>query len=512
MIRQLLRPFLISLIALTAVYFAIPASAQISDNAQSNFSRWFVMSLMGQPAGYVHEQVQVKNSHIITSQTQHMEVNRGGFTLTMDQKSKFIETKNHKPIKMVFSISMGTNMTTKTMTFGPNGRTLTVQRGTFTKTKKLPKIKSSWLTPAQEHAYLVEQIKKGTKKFSYSAIAADMGVDPVTKNFKRKKIETVKAYGKQVLAIAWDVTTSKTPGITIHRFTDLNGYDVRAKAVPIPGITLTMRWASKQLALAQKSPPKIVASLLIHPNKPINNPRALRQAAFAIHVSGKQANQIQLPQTGYQKVKRINKHNLIVTVDLDNHDSAADDQPTSADQTPSAMINGQDKLIISLTRQALGTGADKLSSLQKALLLRQAAHQLITTTNLSVGMASASEVAQTRKGDCTEHAVLLAAMLRAAGIPSRTVTGLIYVRQFLNKGNVFGYHMWTQGWIKSAKYPKGRWVDLDATLPAHGPPFDATHITLGTSSMASKNRSNDIIKMLPLFGRLKINVIKTSQN
>ena len=57
---------------------------------------------------------------------------------------------------------------------------------------------------------------------------------------------------------------------------------------------------------------------------------------------------------------------------------------------------------------------------------------------------------------------LLAAMLRADDIPSRTVSGLVYVSSFEGAKDIFGYHMWTQGWI--AEDGKGRWVDLDATL------------------------------------------------
>ena len=40
--------------------------------------------------------------------------------------------------------------------------------------------------------------------------------------------------------------------------------------------------------------------------------------------------------------------------------------------------------------------------------------------------SSASEVAVARRGDCTEYAVLLAAVCRARQIPCRLVLGLVY--------------------------------------------------------------------------------------
>jgi len=55
----------------------------------------------------------------------------------------------------------------------------------------------------------------------------------------------------------------------------------------------------------------------------------------------------------------------------------------------------------------------------------------IDEKNLSIGYASALEVAQSKQGDCSEHAVLAAAICRAAGIPARVATGLVYVEEFM---------------------------------------------------------------------------------
>src|SRR5205085_515826 len=76
--------------------------------------------------------------------------------------------------------------------------------------------------------------------------------------------------------------------------------------------------------------------------------------------------------------------------------------------------------------------------------------------NFTEALATADEVARTLEGDCTEFAMLTAALLRAAGIPSRTAIGLVYVD--LARGPVFGFHMWTEAWVR------GQWVPLDATL------------------------------------------------
>ena len=103
--------------------------------------------------------------------------------------------------------------------------------------------------------------------------------------------------------------------------------------------------------------------------------------------------------------------------------------------------------------------------------------------------------------------MLLAAVLRAADVPSRTVSGLIYVDQFAGRQGVFGYHMWTQAWY-GGDTVGGRWVDLDATL-GDDTPFDATHIALARSVLADDTMMNDMVNMAPMLGRLSVRVIDT---
>ena len=131
---------------------------------------------------------------------------------------------------------------------------------------------------------------------------------------------------------------------------------------------------------------------------------------------------------------------------------------------------------------------------KKAQRLRRAVHELIAEKSFGVAKASASEVIETKEGDCTEHAVLLAAMARAEGLPSRGVSGLMY-------GNgQFGYHMWTQ------VYVGGAWRDVDAVLP--GRDFDATHIRLSTSALGDDDSLLDLAAFASVFGNLKIEVVE----
>lgn len=86
------------------------------------------------------------------------------------------------------------------------------------------------------------------------------------------------------------------------------------------------------------------------------------------------------------------------------------------------------------------------------------------TPEPTMTVPSAREVLRSMRGDCNEHAVLLAALARAAGIPARVAAGAVH----LDDG--FYYHAWTELWLS------GRWITADAVFDQM--PADATHVKL----------------------------------
>jgi Transglutaminase-like superfamily len=69
-------------------------------------------------------------------------------------------------------------------------------------------------------------------------------------------------------------------------------------------------------------------------------------------------------------------------------------------------------------------------------------YRFIEHKHMARGFDIASIVAEKREGDCTEHAVLTAALLRATGFPAHIVTGLALLR-VAGKWSAFG-HAWTE--------------------------------------------------------------------
>ena len=114
-------------------------------------------------------------------------------------------------------------------------------------------------------------------------------------------------------------------------------------------------------------------------------------------------------------------------------------------------------------------------------------------------MASAAEVAKSREGDCSEHAVLLAALARACGIPSHVAMGLVYV----DGAGGFGYHMWTE------LYLSGTWVPFDATAGRGG--TSAGYLKLTDSSLDGSSAYTSFLSLAQVLGQLKVGSSRPSK-
>ncbi len=157
------------------------------------------------------------------------------------------------------------------------------------------------------------------------------------------------------------------------------------------------------------------------------------------------------------------------------------------------MLQSDDSTIVAMAREARGKAEDPLAV---ARALEAYVHRTVSSKNFSQAFATALEVANSREGDCTEHAVLLAALARACQMPSRVVVGLVYVPS--KQG--FGYHMWTEVFVGK------HWLPLDATLGQGG--IGASHLELGDSNLKDAAALTSLISVVQVLGKLKIEVLE----
>ncbi len=483
---------------------AAPAAGVKEPPAPATSERWYVLTMQGQRAGYLKSVETTTNGRVTSASDMHLEIKRGAIAIKVLMQTEFVETTEGKPVSMSSSQVLGAMATKSTTTFSDDGMVTTTTVGDQTTTKTSPPPQGAWLTPAAGERYVKSELAKGAKEITLKTIDPTVGEGLIT--VTRRIVEsdgTVDVFGKTVPAVKWESTVDKYPGVKQTEYVDPAG-DVLKSVTNLGGIVLEQLAADKDLAMSKLDAPELLESTTVKPDKPLTNPRHLTTATYRVSVEKEEMPD--LPTVAGQRFTRESPTAGTVEQEAKGIEPVAPGDLAAVKARhlePSSTLKSDDPAIVALVKKARVEG---LRSADAAEKLRAFVHSFINTKDMSVGFATASEVARTRTGDCTEHAVLLAALLRADGIASRCASGLVYVEQFGKQQGIFGYHMWTQALVEQ---PDGAWawVNVDATLP-QGVPYDAAHILLSVSGLGEGEMQNFLVTTAPLIGRLKIGVVR----
>lgn len=188
---------------------------------------------------------------------------------------------------------------------------------------------------------------------------------------------------------------------------------------------------------------------------------------------------VELPaEAGEQRAQRVDAAHCRLPTDtlsrcfrIDINGPAFRDQTIAGPELKkaSSWVQSDDPAIVAFAKEHTKnakTENERMEALTKAVSAR------LADKNLSSGYVGASEAFADRSGDCTEHALLLAAAGRAQGIPTRVAAGLAYTDEFMGVRRVFVPHAWTQAYID------GRWQSFDAALGR----FDSGHLLLAVGN------------------------------
>jgi hypothetical protein len=240
------------------------------------------------------------------------------------------------------------------------------------------------------------------------------------------------------------------------------------------------------------------SELAVPVNPPLKNPRATKQVRYRVHLKdGDPAGVFVMGSS--QNVVSTGPNTAEITVYALRPGKPPagapqiSDPPTADDREPNSMIQSDDPTIVALAKKLVG---DKTDAWAKAVALERGVHDLVSQKNFSQAFATAAEVARSKEGDCTEHAVLLAALARAVGLPARAAIGLVY----MEPSAAFGYHMWTEVYIGDA------WIPLDATLATGG--IGADHLKLAHASLKDAAGYSSFLPVIQVMGRMKIEVVE----
>ncbi len=250
--------------------------------------------------------------------------------------------------------------------------------------------------------------------------------------------------------------------------------------------------ALKEIAGAELD---LAANLLVRVG-PLTRGSSCKKAVYRIRTPGHKAADM-FEKSDRQQIRIIDDETIELTVTAVGLPDVPQRIPAPAEYSgPTHFLQSKDDKVAEHARAA-ASGYDNPARV--ATLMEKYVNRKLTKKNFSTALASAAEVAESLEGDCTEHAVLLAAMLRARGIGSRVAVGLVYVDGL----QAFGGHMWTEAWID------GKWIGLDATLGHAG--IGAAHLKMSDSSL-SDDAPAPVTTFLPLInalGKMEIVVVRS---
>lgn len=508
--------FIVLSIGVTAIGGPTPAlalaqglnrtAAASADEWRTERDHWYRFTLDDQPCGWMRNQRQISADGAMqrTISESLVRLGRGGQSVEIEVRLQFDETPRNEPRAAELRQKTGQEPIEQRFRFDPENRsrvTITSTQGgrVVESTATLPD--EPWLTPIGAETAAALRRASGTKSFSLRTIDLVSGLKIAERTFARQEDGTFMHNGRAHPTTRWTVTDSLVPFPTVEEW---SSDEVMVKSLTTLAMgRLALTLADRATALASLNGPSVelMVQTLVKPDRAVSNPLAVAKARFRVRALNGELPE--WPSTGAQRVVREAPNALVIEVDESVTSQATEAERSDARyRDASVTIDTTDEAIRALARRSVASLADA-SDQARADAMRRTVHRHIQRKGMSTAFATASETVRARVGDCTEHAVLLAALLRAEGIPARVVTGLVYCSEFGGERDVFGWHMWTQALID------GAWLDYDATLPGTRR-FHALHLATGTSAQEQGAMDSEWTALVNLIGNVAIEVQQTT--
>jgi hypothetical protein len=491
------------------------APARASAATKPLFEEWVLLILDGKRCGYGMTQVTAVDTPsgpgYLTLNHQEFLVKRLGVSLKMIETSKVVEDKQGGVLSFEQSAEAGGAAITSSGV-RQDDEMVVSSRGQ-TQRFHLPRLAA--LGPEMVRRETLRVPLQAGQKFSFDTFDPDYAQADVVQSGTVVQRETLDVRG--VKRAVWRLTSTASfmPGVTATTWVDDQGGDVLMDAT-LPGFgTLHEYVTDRAECMKQPEGAEIFSGTLIHPQRALTNIDNLGQAVYQL-TSGDHSQKLTLWNGDQQRVLSSAPGTCQVEVTVPRFTAAdatwqlphADTPELHSYLQASSYLEVNAPIIQSLARKAVGNEKNPVLAAHK---IERFVRDYITKKDLNVGFGSAEETAKSREGDCTEHAVLCAALGRAAGLPTRCVVGFGYIPPgdevptitdaTDNSTGVFGFHMWAEGWIAD-----GQWVPMDAALDG----FDVGHIAITKSALEEVNPIVDLnMPILQLMESLKIDVVKT---
>ncbi len=506
--RYILGIYLVLLLTGLLMPAPVIAQAQVSE---SNEVDYFAVFMEGKKVGFAIQSRLVSEGKVTTTERVSVTVSRADVPVTMNATETSIETTGGEPLGFEAEQQLGAMTMKVTGTVDKQGKaSLTIDSMGTEQKNEIEWPIGAVMAEGLRLLTLKKGLKEGTeytaKVFSpgmLKAIDAQVRIGPK---------QNVDLLGR-VVALTEVTATYNIPEageiISINYVDD----DLLTQKVimPMAGMQIELVACAKEFALGENDVFEILGKMFLASPEPLDNVQSAKSITYHLSPINREpvepnqgTGNLKIPSGDSQKVQQLEGGKVIVTVEPVKAPTGAKFPYKGTDSTileatkPTRFVQSDRKEIIDLAHQAIGSTKDAAEAVRN---IEAFVAKYVECKNLSVGYASAAEVAASKQGDCSEFAVLTVAMCRAVGIPSKVVSGVAYVDDWTGLQG-FGGHAWTQAYVGD------KWVGLDAAFQSAGRGgFGPGHIALAVGN----GDPEDFFNLVTTLGQFKIDKVIMSK-
>jgi hypothetical protein len=436
---------------------AVPCAAAEQPQGKTVADTWEVVHLGGYRIGFFHtttREIDAGAAKVLrTSLQMELTLKRSGAV----QKLKFENGNDETPEGRVLAVSMRMNDDVQEGTVEEKGLHLKVNGGRQID-KYVPWNDRVIGLYRQDRLCQDKKVKPGDR-FTYDSYEPSLTSVLTVRGTVGEAEEVATLQGKKKLLrveVVSDPVLVPKPGseekfkIQLPKmllWLDKDGMPLR-RQTEIPGLgTIVLHRTTRAGATAPvEEVPDLLENTKIALNRPIANPHETRSVVYRVTVKDDDDPTSVLAQDARQEIKNARGNSFELHVKAVRAPAAVEkpDAPARDEFLKSCYyLNCDDARVKELAARAVG---DETDPLRKARRIERWVCDNMQHDN-KAPFAPAGQIARTLSGDCRQHALLTAAMCRAAEVPSRTAVGLVYARDAKSRP-VMAYHMWTEVWVR----------------------------------------------------------------
>lgn len=487
------------LFAFNIIAFVLVCNGCYAEDATGRVEeKWQTIWNQNQRIGYAHSTIQQKSIEgeevVITDTLVSMSMTRFGQTLTIRQKLHHEELSDGTLLRSTSVLENPPNSRKSVSAEVDGDEIALVTKVAGKETEVVFREMQGVRSPAYQERYIEQGKLKEGEVITFDVFEAELGGKSEFSLVYRGTVGEGEDRGLREVLMRQSI-----PGVAVIESKVYCREDWLIQKVVSPLLQMEMRAATAKEALEPIGNQELDFALdtMVRVDG-LSNVQTAKSITYRVEVEGNSPTDI-FEESERQSLRKTGPNRIemkVISVSLPKSYDKEAAVPEIGDEflNSSKYLETDSQAIQSLAAQTKATG----NPVDTAVVLENFVKSYVVDKNFSTAIATAAEVAESKAGDCTEHAVLLAALLRVNDIPSRVAIGFVYSPQH----QAFVGHMWTEAFLA------GKWFPLDATTGRAK--TGAGYLTISTSSLSDDGLAPvaKFLPMLHLLGRTKIDVVE----